>query len=111
IAYGCRWRPSDRSQGSRVAGKNMLHQLLRVNPETGRPGIVFFNTCRQIISDLQVAPADPHGGDDIDERYRQQNHAYDSIRYGIMSRPRGRDLFDFSNIGPQAPIADRIFGY
>lgn len=111
IAYGCRWRPSDRSQGSRVAGKNMLHQLLRVNPETGRPGIVFFNTCRQIISDLQVAPADPHGGDDIDERYRQQNHAYDSIRYGIMSRPRGRDIFDFSNTGPQAPIADRIFGY
>lgn len=111
IAYGCRWRPSDRSQGSRIAGKNMLHQLLRVNEETGRPGIVFFDTCRHIISDLQVAPADPKGGDDIDERYRQRNHAYDSIRYGIMSRPRGTNIFDFSNTAPQAPTADRIFGY
>ena len=76
-----------------------------------QPGILFFDTCRHIVSDLQVAPADPKGGDDIDERYRQQNHAYDSLRYGIMSRPRGRDIFGFSNDSPRVHIADQVFGY
>jgi hypothetical protein len=87
IQAGCRWRPSDRSQGSRVAGKNRLHELLRQDEFSGLPGIVFFDTCRQIISDLPVIPSDKES-DDIDPKYAT-DHAYDSIRYGIMSRPKG----------------------
>lgn len=87
IQAGCRWRPSDRSNGSRVAGKNRLHELLRKDEFSGLPGIVFFETCRQIISDLPVIPQDKES-DDIDPKYAT-DHAYDSIRYGIMSRPKG----------------------
>ena len=93
INQGCRWRPSDRSAGARVAGRNRLHELLKVNEETNMPGIVFFDTCRQIISDLPVIPSDPKGGDDIDVRYAS-DHAYDSLRYGIMSRPRAKSPFE-----------------
>lgn len=112
IAAGCRWRPSDRSAGARVAGKNQLHQRLQVNEGTGHPGIVFFNTCRQIIADLPVIPSDPKGSDDIDPRYRS-DHAYDSIRYGVMSRPRAASPFDW---GQGVPIrhwkpADPVLGY
>lgn len=112
IAAGCRWRPSDRSAGARVAGKNQLHQRLQVNEGTGQPGIVFFNTCRQIIADLPVIPSDPKGSDDIDPRYRS-DHAYDSIRYGVMSRPRAASPFDW---GQGVPIrhwkpSDATFGY
>lgn len=111
IAQGCRWRPSDRSAGARVAGKNRLHELLKVNEETNTPGIVFFNTCRQIIADLPVIPTDPKGGDDIDVRYRS-DHAYDSIRYGIMSRPKAASPFDFSRkTEPRYRPADTTFGY
>jgi hypothetical protein len=92
ISMGCRWRPSDRSNGARVSGKNRLHELLKVDETTGMPGIVFFNTCRQIIADLPVIPADPKGSDDIDPKY-QSDHAYDSIRYGVMSRPRAFSPF------------------
>ena len=56
-------------------------------------GIVFFDNCRQIIADLPVIPNDPKGGDDIDVRYRS-DHAYDSIRYGVMSRPKAKSPFD-----------------
>lgn len=90
IRAGCKWRPSDRSAGSRVQGRNRLHELLKVHDygnEIKKPGIIFFNTCRQIISDLPVIPSDPKGSDDIDIRYAS-DHAYDSIRYGIMTRPR-----------------------
>ena len=93
IAEGCRWRPSDRSAGARVAGRNRLHELLKYDEERKMPGIVFFDTCRQIIADLPVIPNDPKGGDDIDVRYRS-DHAYDSIRYGVMSRPRAKSPFE-----------------
>lgn len=111
IHAGCRWRPSDRSQGSRVAGKNRLHELLKVRPGIETPGIQFFDTCRQIISDLPMIPVDPKGSDDIDDRYAS-DHAYDSIRYGIMSRPRAASLFDTISTGKTSYIpSDSLFGY
>jgi len=112
IAEGCRWRPSDRTGGSRVAGKNRLHELLKVDEQIEQPNIVFFNTCRQIIADLQVIPTDPKGTDDIDPRYAS-DHAYDSMRYGIMSRPKSRSIFDFGNDFNKTawrPV-DPVFGY
>lgn len=111
ISEGCRWRPADRSKGSRVAGKNRLHELLKVNPHTEKPGIIFFNNCRQIISDLPMIPSDPKGGDDIDDRYIS-DHTYDSIRYGAMSRPRSRSPFDdwFTQKDSYKPF-DKVFGY
>ena len=111
IAEGCNWRPSDRGQGSRVAGKNRLHELLKVDEFTGEPGVRFFNTCRQIIADLPMIPADPDGGDDIDIRYRS-DHTYDALRYGIMSRPRfGTNLDWGSNPTRTYVPADSTFGY
>lgn len=112
IAEGCRWRPADRTAGSRVAGKNRLHELLKYDEDIEQSGIVFFNTCRQIIADLQVIPSDPKGSDDIDVRYAS-DHTYDSIRYGIMSRPRSKSIFDFgegSHTTAWKPF-DKVFGY
>lgn len=112
ISQGCRWRPSDRSAGARVAGRNRLHELLKYDDEAERPGIVFFDTCRQIIADLPVIPNDPKGGDDIDVRYRS-DHAYDSIRYGVMSRPRAQSPFEEWGKTPEQhyrPASTR-FGY
>jgi hypothetical protein len=112
IAEGCRWRPADRTAGSRVAGKNRLHEILRYDEEIEQPGIVFFDHCRQIIADLQVIPSDPKGSDDIDVRY-SSDHTYDALRYGIMSRPRSKSLFDFEESLDKTgwqPF-DKVFGY
>lgn len=112
IRAGCRWRPSDRSPGSRIASKNRLHQLLKVD-ETGKPGIIFFNTCRQIISDLPIIPMDPKGSDDIDVRYAS-DHAYDSIRYGIMTRPKPGNPWEEmerSKLSVSNTPASTFFGY
>lgn len=112
ISQGCRWRPSDRTNGARVAGKNRLHEVLKIDEDTGIPGIQFFNTCRQIIADLPVIPADPRGSDDIDPRYAS-DHAYDSVRYAVMSRPKAYSPFDWGNGVPQQSWrpADATFGY
>jgi hypothetical protein len=112
ITMGCRWRPSDRTAGARVAGKNRFHEVLKVDPVTEAAGIIFFNTCRQIIADLPVIPSDPKGSDDIDPRFAS-DHTYDSVRYGIMSRPKAFSPFD---MGRGVPIkhyapSDSTFGY
>lgn len=112
INEGTRWRPSDRTNGARVAGKNRLHEVLKVDEMTGVAGIVFFNTCRQIIADLPVIPSDPRGSDDIDPRYAS-DHAYDSVRYAVMSRPKAYSPFDMGRGIPQQVWrpADATFGY
>ena len=112
ISEGTRWRPSDRSNGARVAGKNRLHEVLKVDEYTELPAIQFFNTCRQIIADLPIIPADPRGSDDIDPRYAN-DHAYDSVRYAVMSRPRAFSPFDLGKGIPQQSWrpADATFGY
>lgn len=112
-AEGARFRPSDRGHGSRVAGRNRLHELLKVDDDTGYSGIIIFDTCRQLISDLQVIPTDPKGGDDIDPRF-VSDHTYDALRYGVMSRPKPNGMMN--EWGQPATKmsrrpADSVFGY
>ena len=68
ISEGVRWRPSDRSAGSRVAGKNRIHELLKVDEDTEKAGLIIFINCRQLNSELPIIPSDPKGTDDIDPR-------------------------------------------
>lgn len=110
IMKGCRWRPSDRSKGSRVAGKNEIHRRLQVDEFTQEPRIVFFNTCVNIISELPILPLSRNNPEDVDTT--SNDHGYDALRYGCMSRPRS-GLWDHdpttSRSGFQA--SDNTFGY
>jgi len=111
IVRGCRWRPSDRSKGSRVAGKNEIHRRLQVDEFTEEPRLVFFNNCTNIVAQLPSIPLDKKNPEDIDTL--SEDHLYDALRYGIMSRPRF-SVFDYD---PHASrpngmaIADTTFGY
>ena len=58
IMKGCRFRPSDRSRGSRVSGKNEIHRRLQVDEYTEEPRMVFFNSCTNIVSQLPSIPLD-----------------------------------------------------
>lgn len=107
---GCRWRPSDRSKGSRVAGKNELHRRLQVDEFTGEPRIVFFSTCTNLIAQLPSIPLDKSNPEDVDTK--AEDHLYDAIRYGIMTRPRS-SLWDYdpNNHRSGFQISDKTFGY
>ena len=111
IHRGCRWRPSDRSKGSRVAGKNEVHRRLQIDEYTEEARLVFFNSCTNIISQLPALPIDKRNPEDIDTT--SEDHLYDALRYGIMSRPRF-SIFDYDpNGGPHRGmrVADATFGY
>jgi len=108
ISRGCRWRPSDRSAGSRISGKNEIHRRLQIDEYTEQPRLMFFDTCKEAIAQLPLIPLDKHNPDDVDTKYKH-DHIYDALRYGVMSRPRGewfRDSFE-----SDYKISDSVFGY
>jgi hypothetical protein len=111
IIRGCRWRPSDRSRGSRVSGKNEIHRRLQVDEFTEEPRLVFFENCTNTIAQLPAIPLDKKNPEDVDTN--AEDHLYDALRYGIMSRPRF-SVFDYDPMGRPSTgmrVADTTFGY
>lgn len=108
MGRGCRWRPSDRSKGSRVATKNEMHRRLQVDEFTGEPSLVFFDTCTHCISQIPSLPLDKKNPEDVDTN--SEDHLYDAIRYGLASRPRSNSWVNYNPTPTKAP-ADTVFGY
>ena len=110
ILKGCRWRPSDRSRGSRIAGKNELHRRLQVDEFTEEPKLVLFSNCTNLISQLPSIPLDKKNPEDVDTN--AEDHLYDALRYGIMTRPRS-NVFDFDPAAQRTGFqaSDPTFGY
>ena len=109
IQQGCRWRQSDRSPKSRISGKLEVHKRLSVNDK--EPGLRIFKNCRNLIRTLGTLPTDNKNPEDVDTN--AEDHAYDALRYGCMSRPmhpkyaqRFKPLFT-----PEFKPADNKFGY
>ncbi len=109
IQQGCRWRQSDRSPKSRISGKLEIHKRLLVNDK--EPGLRIFKNCRNLIRTISTLPTDKKNPEDVDTN--AEDHAYDALRYGCMSRPmhpkyaqRFKPLFT-----PEFKPADNKFGY
>lgn len=92
IMEGCRWRPADRSAGSRVAGKNEIHRRLQFDQFTDQPRMVITANCTNLIAQLPILPLDKANPEDINTK--SEDHLYDALRYGVMSRPRS-SLWDY----------------
>lgn len=110
IVKGCRWRPSDRSKGSRVAGKNEIHRRLQIDDFTEEPRMVIFNNCTNLISQLPSLPLDKNNPEDVDTN--AEDHLYDALRYGVMTRPKS-NIFDYNTFShaPKWQPSDSTFGY
>ena len=112
IQEGCRWRPSDRSPKSRVAGKLELHKRLRPDETTGYPTMFFFENCTNLIRTLPMLPVDKNNPEDVDTH--AEDHAYDALRYGCMSRPmHPATRTNTYRVGQTVDFkpADKVFGY
>jgi hypothetical protein len=83
IKVGCRWRQSDRSPKSRINGKLEVHKRLAIKDKD--PGIRVLSNCRNLIRTLGSLPIDNNNPEDVDTK--AEDHAYDALRYGCMSRP------------------------
>ena len=78
---------------------------------TEEPRLVFFSSCTNTISQIPAIPLDKKNPEDVDTK--SEDHLYDALRYGIMSRPRF-SIFDYDPHGRPStgmPVADSTFGY
>jgi len=100
-----------RADKNRIQGKIQIHEYLRVQ-QSGRPRLQIFNTCPNLIRELQGIPLDKNNSEDVDTH--APDHAYDALRYLIMSRPRVQDSFSrIRNLHLEQAYtpADSEFGY
>ena len=112
IQNGCRWRPSDRSPKSRINGKLEVHKRFTLNPDTKEPGLMILSNCRNLIRTLSTLPVDSNNPEDVDTK--AEDHAYDALRYGCMSRPlHPAYAKHFKRINTQTEFnpTDKVFGY
>jgi len=113
ITAGCRWRPSDRSPRSRINGKLELHKRLSVREKNNekKPSLFIFNNCVNLIRTLPLLPCDKNNPEDVDTH--TEDHAYDALRYGCMSRPINPHGIGIDGFGKDKRFkpADRVFGY
>lgn len=79
-----------RADKNRIQGKIQIHEYLKLQ-QSGRPRLQIFNTCPSLIRELQSIPLDKSRPEDVDTH--APDHAYDALRYLIMSRPRINDVF------------------
>jgi hypothetical protein len=95
---------------ARKPGKLQIHEYLKVQPN-GRPRIQMFNTCPNLIRELQTIPISKKDPEDVDTH--APDHAYDALRYLIMSRPPTvdrREQFRQYHRNQHTP-SDSTFGY
>ena len=100
-----------RSDKNRIQGKIQIHEYLRVQPN-GRPKLQIFSSCPNLIKELQGIPLDKSNPEDVNTH--APDHAYDALRYLIMSRPKVNDIFNkFRNLRMEQAYtpADAEFGY
>ena len=100
-----------RADKNRIQGKIQIHEYLKIQP-TGRPRLQIFSTCPNLIKELQSIPMDKSRPEDVNTH--APDHAYDALRYLIMSRPRIADpinrMRNLRMAQAYQPI-DREFGY
>ena len=100
-----------RADKNRIQGKIQIHEYLRLQ-QSGRPRLQIFNSCPNLIRELQSIPLDKSNPEDVNTH--APDHAYDALRYLIMSRPKVNDIFNqFRTLRLEQAYtpADAEFGY
>ena len=100
-----------RADKNRIAGKVQIHEHLKQATTESRPRLQIFNTCPNLIKELQNIPLSKTNPEDVDTH--AQDHAYDALRYLIMSRPRMTDpIADMLRLKQRTfEASDSTFGY
>ena len=97
-----------RADKNRIQGKIQIHERLKLN-DKGRPRLQIFKSCPNLIREIQSIPIDPNKPEDVDTH--AADHAYDALRYLIMSRPRSQTSFEQMQQHKRWTPSDPTFGY
>jgi len=80
---GVRWTPSDKSQGSRINGLQIIRDMLENATKKEAAGLYFTTDCPASLEILPSLPRDPKKLDDVDSD--AEDHPYDMVRYRCLA--------------------------
>jgi hypothetical protein len=85
-AAGVEWVPCAKGPGSRVNGWEVVRNRLEASTESPMedPGLFIFDTCRDLIRCLPVAPRDQRNSEDLDTD--SEDHNLDATRYRLTAQ-------------------------
>jgi hypothetical protein len=92
-----------KANNDRKAGLQVMHDYLKENDENGQPMFQAFNTCYHTIRTLPALM--PAENDIEDVNSKMEDHLYDAVRYGLMSRYAAHPQRFLNN--PQMPPVRR----
>lgn len=81
-AKGVRWDKSDKGQGSRKIGLELMRDRLEAALTGEGPALYFMDNCRASIATIPVLPRSEKDPEDIDSD--AEDHAYDMVRYRCL---------------------------
>ena len=73
-----------RGENDRLTGKRRVHEALALLPD-GRPGLLVFENCRNLIRTLPALPYDDTRVEDVNTS--AEDHPYDALRYALSHKP------------------------
>lgn len=94
---------------NRVQGHMLIKEQLAVRKD-GKPGLIIFDTCKELIQDLQDIQADEKNPNDCAKEPHEITHTVDALRYYCVSRQivagggQSRPGMDFDD--DDAPTSD-----
>ena len=82
-----------KADNDRLRGKQQVHQRLMLDTETNEDGVIInetprfvaLNSCKNWWRTMMVMRENARNPEDVDDK--QEDHCYDTTRYGFMSRP------------------------
>jgi hypothetical protein len=81
MKHGVPWIKA--TKGRKQAAQELVRRLNHRNKD-GSPGIVFFDTCKELIKTVPTLPTDP--SDPEVPQKGGPDHWYDALTYGVMAR-------------------------
>tara|TARA_Y100000296_G_scaffold85488_1_gene121557 strand:- start:826 stop:3573 length:2748 start_codon:yes stop_codon:yes gene_type:complete len=114
IKNGVPWQRADKGPGSRKNGKAEVHRMLGHNEELGHPWIQIHDNCVNLARIMPMLPLNENNVEDVDTKFNE-DHLYDALRYGIMSRMKRRATHpteaQYMHQVEQYRPSDEVFGY
>lgn len=79
-----------KSNNNRVQGHLQMKQMMAPLAD-GKPGLIFFDTCTEVINSLQCIQADENNPSDCAKNPHNITHAIDGVRYFCCNRTLSSD--------------------
>ena len=103
------WIPAKKGPGSRVNGAQVVVSMLKNAREGKRGGFYVTKNCKHFLRTVPILMPDPDNWEDVDTD--MEDHAWDEVRYSLVSHQRIFTSDDKEDTGPKPGTFEWLMQY